>query len=107
MDDSGIDDVDDSLEPEHRSQPAYEPDGIAWGGIVLGIWAIGLIIFSVQNAEQVTVDFLGWSFQMPIALLVMVTALATLVVAGVGSYWYRRRRRKRRARSEATRSTEN
>lgn len=106
MDDNGIHDVEDSLEPEHPSQPSQEPEGIPWGAILLGIWAIGLIIFSVQNAEQVTVDFLGWSFQMPIALLVMVTALATLVVASVGSYWYRRRRRKRRAKFEATRSTE-
>ena len=30
----------------------------------------------------------------------MVTALATLVVAGMGSYWYRRRRRQRRAQTE-------
>lgn len=104
MDDSGTHEIEDGLEPERPSPVSPKPEGIAWGAILLGIWAIGLIIFSVQNAEQVTVDFLGWSFQMPIALLVMVTALATLVVAGVGSYWYRRRRRKRRAQTEATRS---
>lgn len=87
-------DVEGPLETQRPpSPPAAE--GIPWGAILLIIWAVALIIFSVQNAEQATVDFLGWSWEMPIALLVMVTALATLVLTGLGSAYYRRRRRKR------------
>jgi uncharacterized integral membrane protein len=68
------------------------------------IWAVALIIFSVQNADVTTVQFLGWSFEMPVALLVMVTALITLIVAAVGSAFYRRRRRKRALEKEAAKS---
>ena len=66
-----------------------------WAAILLGAWAIALVIFSVQNAEDATVQFLGWSFQMPVAILVIVTALVTLVITAIGSVFYRRRRRKR------------
>lgn len=105
MDDYEIHDVDDNLEPELATPVPPEPEGVAWGAILLGFWAVVLIIFSVQNAERATVNFLGWSFDMPVALLVIVTALATLVVAGVGSFFYRRRRRKRRSAPEETPSS--
>lgn len=102
MDENETRELEDGLEPQRQSPVETEPRGIAWGAILLGFWAVVLIIFSVQNAEQATVNFLGWSFEMPVALLVMVTALATLVVAGVGSYFYRRRRRKRQTRVESS-----
>ncbi|HET9260970.1 MAG TPA: LapA family protein [Acidimicrobiia bacterium] len=72
--------------------------------MLLLIWAVALIIFSVQNAERTTVSFLGWSFEMPVALLVMVTALITLVLTGIGFAFYRRRRRRRAIEREASRS---
>jgi len=65
-----------------------------WAAILAGFWAVALVIFSVQNADDTTVQFLGWSFQMPVAILVIVTALATLVLTGIGSVLYRRRRRR-------------
>jgi uncharacterized integral membrane protein len=60
------------------------------------VWAVALVVFAVQNAEATTIDFLGWSWQMPVALLVMITALVTLVLTAGGSAVYRRRRRRRR-----------
>lgn len=96
MDDNEVHEVDGSSEPE--STPPIperrEREGVPWAGILLGIWAVALVIFSVQNAEDATVEFLGWSFRMPVALLVIVTALVTLVLTAVGSAFYRRRRRK-------------
>ena len=59
MDENGTREIEDGLEPERPAPVSQKPEGVAWGAILLGIWAIGLIIFSVQNAEQVTVDFLG------------------------------------------------
>jgi uncharacterized integral membrane protein len=68
---------------------------VPWGAILVGLWAVALVIFSVQNAGDTTLEFLGWSFQMPVAILVIVTALVTLVLTAAGSALYRRRRRKR------------
>lgn len=97
MADNDIYDVEDRLEPEPSPQPR-EP--IPWGAILLLIWAVALIVFSVQNAETTTVEFLSWEWRMPIALLVMVTSLVTLILTFLGSAIYRRRRRKLRALKE-------
>jgi uncharacterized integral membrane protein len=91
--------------PENMADPppraADDPGaGVPWGGILLGIWAVSLIVFSVQNAEHVTIYFLAWEWNIPVALLVMVTALATLVLTGLGSAIYRRRRRARRVQAK-------
>lgn len=105
MDDNEIHEVGDQLEPEPR--PEREIDdraGIPWGAIFLSIWAVILIVFSVQNAEDTTVEFLAWDWQMPVALVVMITALVTLILTGLGSAFYRRRRRQRRQMREIMRS---
>lgn len=97
MDDNEIHDVDEPFEPGSSSTPAApkrEREGVPWAAILVGIWAVALVIFSVQNANDTTVQFLSWSFQMPVAILVIVTALVTLVLTGIGSMLYRRRRRK-------------
>lgn len=104
MDENEIHDIDEDLEPEESSAPSAVRDPAPWGLVLLLIWAVLLIIFSVQNAQQVTVEFLGWDWQMPLALLMMITALATLVLTGLGMAFYRRRRRKRRDMKEAARS---
>jgi len=104
MDGNDIYDVEDRLEPEPSRRPGREP--IPWGAILLLIWAVALIVFSVQNADNTTVEFLSWEWRMPVALLVMVTALVTLVVTSVGMAIYRRRRQKRRAISEERASGE-
>ncbi len=75
-----------------------------WGAILLLLWAVLLIVFSVQNANDTPVEFLVWEWQIPVALLVMITALATLVLTGMGFAFYRRRRRQRRQMKDALRS---
>lgn len=95
--------VEDTLTPEQKPQTS---EGIPWGAILLLFWAVVLIIFSVQNAEDTSVDLLWWTWEMPVAVLVMVTALITLVVAVIGSAIYRRRRRKQREMKAALKSAE-
>lgn len=104
MDENEIHDVDEDLVPEESPTPTAARDPAPWGLVLLVIWAVLLIIFSVQNAHQVTVEFLVWDWQMPLALLMMITALATLVITGLGMAFFRRRRRKRRDMKEAARS---
>lgn len=90
-------DLDDQIEPEPPTPERPEDrEGIPWGAILLLVWAVALTVFAVQNAETAPVRFLGWVWQMPVALLVMVTALTTLVLTGVGFAFYRRRRRLRK-----------
>ena len=81
MDEDNTFEVDDHLEAEsiERDEEARFP----WAGLFLVLWALALIIFSVQNAEEVTVELLGWDFVMPIAVLVVVTALLTMAIAWI------------------------
>jgi uncharacterized integral membrane protein len=56
-----------------------------------------LIIFMIQNAESVPLDFLVWSFRLPLWLLTLVSALlGALVWFGLGVLRRHRRRKERR-----------
>jgi uncharacterized integral membrane protein len=67
-------------------------------GAVLSLAGIAaLVIFMVQNTEDVTVDFLAWSFTWPLWLLVLAAALVgALVWFGLGVLRRHRRRKERR-----------
>ena len=69
------------------------------GGAIASLTGVGLlVVFMIQNTEDVTVDFLFWSFTWPLWLLTLVTALAGAVVwIGLGVM---RRHRRRKARRE-------
>lgn len=104
MEEHEIHDVDEGLQPEPPPRRQRDGAGIPWGAAFLLVWAVLLIVFAVQNAEDTTVRFLGWTWVMPVAIVVMVTALATLVLTGLGASFYRRRRRKRREMRDSIRS---
>ena len=107
MDENGFHDIDDQLEPEPPPTRAVEErEGIPWGAVLLLVWALLLTVFAVQNADTAPIHFLGWQWEMPVALLVMVTALATLVLTGVGFAFYRRRRRRDRKSRQAARTSD-
>jgi uncharacterized integral membrane protein len=61
-----------------------------------------LVIFMVQNTDDVTVEFLFWDFTWPVWLLALVAALVgALVWLGLGVL---RRHRRRKGRREERRS---
>jgi uncharacterized integral membrane protein len=68
------------------------------GGAIASLIGIGvLVIFMVQNTEDVTLKFLFWSFTWPLWLFTLVTALAgALVWFGLGILRRHRRRKARR-----------
>ena len=68
-------------------------------GAIASLTGVGLlIVFMIQNTEDVTLDFLFWSFSWPMWLFTLVTALVGAVVwIGLGAL---RRHRRRRARRE-------
>jgi uncharacterized integral membrane protein len=68
------------------------------GGAIASLVGIGvLVIFMLQNTEDVTLKFLFWSFTWPLWLFTLVTALAgALVWFGLGVMRRHRRRKARR-----------
>lgn len=72
------------------------------GGAIAALTGVGLLLtFMIQNTEDVTLDFLFWSFTWPLWLFTFVIALVgALVWFGLGVM---RRHRRRRARREARR----
>jgi len=72
------------------------------GGAIASLSGAGvLLVFMIQNTEDVTVDFLFWSFTWPLWLLILVAALiGAFVWFGLGVL---RRHRRRTARRESRR----
>jgi len=69
------------------------------GGAIASLTGAGLLlVFVVQNTEDVSLDFLFWGFTWPVWLLTITSALlGALVWFGVGVM---RRHRRRKARRE-------
>ena len=68
------------------------------GGAIASLSGLALlVIFIVQNTDDVKLDFLFWSFTWPIWLLTIVSALlGALVWFGLGVMRRHRRRKERR-----------
>ena len=61
--------------------------------MVLGfLAAVALIVFIAQNTDDAEVNFLGWEWEIPLFLLLLITvALSALCTVIIG--WFMRRRR--------------
>jgi uncharacterized integral membrane protein len=68
------------------------------GGAIASLTGVGLlIIFMIQNTEDVTLDFLVWSFTWPVWLLSLLMAgVGALVWFGLGVIRRHNRRKERR-----------
>jgi uncharacterized integral membrane protein len=68
-------------------------------GAIASLTGVGaLVIFMIQNTDDVTVQFLVWEFTWPVWLLVLVAALiGALIWFGMGVLRRHRRRVERRA----------
>jgi uncharacterized integral membrane protein len=66
---------------------------------VLTVLAMTVAVLAVQNAHEVTVSFLFWQFEVPVALLILGATVAGLVIGGVVGFapslrrWTRREAR--------------
>ena len=69
------------------------------GGAIASLIGVGLLlVFMIQNTEDVTLDFLFWSFTWPMWLYTLVVAVVgALVWFGLGVIRRHRRRAARRA----------
>ena len=70
---------------------------LGFGAIATAIGGGVLVVFIIQNREDVDFDFLWWSFTWPLWLYTIVTAVfGALVWLGLGVIRRHRRRKQRR-----------
>jgi len=85
--------------PDHRSGGAGNGQGAQLGGgVIASLTGVGLlVIFMIQNTENVTLNFLFWTFTWPLWLFSILMALfGALVWFGLGVMRRHRRRQARR-----------
>jgi uncharacterized integral membrane protein len=87
---------------DSRNGPAQGQGRHLSGGAITGLTGAGLLlIFLIQNTEDVKIDFLFWSFTWPLWLYTFViTLVGALMWIGLGVV---RRHRRRKARREERR----
>lgn len=86
------------VESQLEAEPSRERNaGVPWAGLVTVIGIALIVVFSVQNTESATVEFLWLSGEFPLSLVILVTALVSVLFTTTAGALYRRRRRKRRA----------
>jgi uncharacterized integral membrane protein len=79
--------------------PIESNDRKVGGGTIATVGGLGvLVIFMLQNTQDVKIEFLFWDFTWPLWLIVLASAtLGALVWLGVGIVRRHRRRKERRA----------
>ena len=79
----------------NTSQGSSQGSGTGWliGG---GVLAVGLLAFILQNRESVSFTWLFWTFNAPLWLVLVITALVAFVIGQFALMWRRHRRRQAR-----------
>ena len=97
-----------------RSDPGFErePDLVqkaektksvsdfSWSLAGFLLIGLGFVVFAVQNAVDVPVEFFTWDFTVSLPLLLVVTALVAVIADEIVGLIRRRRRRRRMAERE-------
>ncbi len=64
--------------------------------MVLGVLAaVALIVFIAQNTDEAQVNFLGWDWDLPLFLLLLITIVLSVVCTEIASWFMGRRHRNR------------
>ena len=97
--------MDDRPEIEDQPEPVEAPvppvsEGVPWGGIIATIGLILVVVFAVQNTDTVPVDFLWIGGEFPLAVVILVTFVSSVLFALIAGGLYRRRRLRMRAEKQ-------
>jgi uncharacterized integral membrane protein len=90
---------------EHEVRRVYKGTGLAWAIVAALVGAILLIVLIAQNTgSTVTINFLWFTAEASLVILVLATAVLTVCVAeGIGLIWRHRRRQRLTQRDELRR----
>ncbi len=84
-------------EGEHPESPSFRERirKVNWRMVLGVLAAVALLVFIAQNTDDVEVNFLGWDWNLPLFLLLLITIILTVVCAQIAGWYWSRRRRKR------------
>lgn len=87
---------------------APEPSpGIPWRLGLFLLLATLVVVFAVQNTQEVGLEFLAWEWRLPLVIIILITVVVSVILDEVlGGIIKRRRTRRRREREELSRLRE-
>lgn len=94
------------MQPEHDNDVRVEYSGTGFyvSLAIIFLTAITLLILAVQNTREVTVEFLGLEFDLPLFAVILGTALIAVILDElIGVVWRRQRRTRLEERAELQR----
>ncbi len=92
----------ESRAPKNQTTPkVYKGTGMRWSFLLGILLVVLMLIVMFQNFQTVTFDFLSWSVEAPLAVIILGASLIAVIVAElIGVIWRYQRRRQRRAMDE-------
>lgn len=88
--------MDDELTQEQIETGAERSRSLPPGQVVrlalAGLIVFAVVVFVLQNLDSVPVDFLSFSFDMPLILLLVIAAGAGVLLQWLFKFWRHRRR---------------
>lgn len=87
--------------PQPPQSPAKTSDGLPWGLVAFLILAVVLALFTVQNTQNVALNFMNWSGEFPLIMIIVgVFAVGVILDEILGTVLRRRRRRRKAEKAE-------
>ncbi len=101
-DDSTRSDAGFEREPDlvPKAEKTKSVSDFSWSLAGFLLIGLGFVVFAVQNAIDVPVEFFPWDFTVSLPLLLVVTALIAVIADEIVGLIRRRRRRRRMAERE-------
>jgi uncharacterized integral membrane protein len=83
-----------TFDEEQTPQPQRTRPGVV-KLVLAAILAVLFVGFILQNREDVSVEFLGWTWNIPMSLLLIATSIIAIIIWELAGYLQQRRRAKR------------
>ncbi len=96
-------DLDTPYQPAPEPPPAPQAPPISartelpFGLVFVLILALGVGVFAVQNTQDVTLNFLGWTGRYPLAVVIIAVVVVSVILDEILGLVLRRRKRRRLA----------